>query len=62
MEIETALHIAHAVGEHNEHIANVTNTLFAISLLHGGGHALHVHIRRFRAKRRARKEAEKNED
>jgi hypothetical protein len=62
MEIETALHIAHAVGEHNEHIANITNTLFAISLLHGGTHVLHVHIRRFRAKRRARKEAAKSED
>jgi len=49
------VHAIHLVGEYNEFIGVFANTLFAVSLLHGGHHWVSIHIRRWRiAKRRGR--------
>lgn len=45
------VHIIHSFGELNETIAVFANSLFAISLLHGGVHFVKIHVRRRRIER-----------
>lgn len=46
------VHTIHLLGEYNEAIGVFANTLFAVSLLHGGHHFILVHIRRWRIVKR----------
>jgi hypothetical protein len=46
------VHLVHLVGEYNEVIGVFANTLFAVSLLHGGHHYIMVHVRRWRIAKR----------
>lgn len=46
------IHTIHLIGEYNEAIGVFANTLFAVSLVHGGHHWILVHIRRWRITKR----------